>query len=280
MKKTIKKIIKKSKELTKCMLPMSIASMLLITIMTIGVTKITLDLADYYEGPLTVEAYTRQVIEIVMSGRVIMSMMGLWSVLCMLIHGIWYKKKYAKFSQLPTLKKVLPDILTTMFMFFGVSIILELVNTYVPILTKSYTDMMDIEISGGFVIYTVLMAPIAEEYIFRGLTQSIVKKRFNVKTAIVFQAVLFGLMHMNLVQGLYAFGMGLYLGKIKEKYDNILIPIFLHIIFNSINYIPLNISIGLITTLMLSYLYFNKKKDQKKLSNEQFMQSYKKTQYA
>lgn len=252
--------MQKIKMFFKCIIPMSIASILLITISTIGVTKVAWDLSFNYQGPfpVTVESYTKQVMDIILSGEMIILMMGTWSILCILIHGLWYKKKYAIPSPLPDFKSLLPDLLTTLFMFFAIVFLIEFFNAYLPSLTKNYVEMMDIKTSAGLIIYTVFMAPISEEFVFRGLTQSIAKEKIGVREAIFFQSFLFGLMHMNLIQSLYAFGMGVYLGYMKEKYKNILVPIFMHAIFNSINYIPLNLTLGLIGSLTLIYVIVSK----------------------
>ena len=73
-------------------------------------------------------------------------------------------------------------------------------------------DALD-ALTPGMVIYTCLIAPFMEEFIFRGV---LLKKarRFGDRTAVVFCAVMFGLMHGNLNQFLYAVVIGLVLGVV------------------------------------------------------------------
>lgn len=80
---------------------------------------------------------------------------------------------------------------------------------------------------------TVVLAPVSEEIIFRGITLRFLKKagvRFMV--ANVIQALFFGISHMNLVQGLYAFILGLVLGLVAEKCKSVFLPIILHFVIN------------------------------------------------
>ena len=107
----------------------------------------------------------------------------------------------------------------------AVSLILTLIGILLPSSMENYTEM--IETSGVsdysllWVIGTVILPPIVEETIFRGLIY-----RYLV------QAVLFGLFHMNLVQGIYAACLGFLLGYLAYRYDSILIPIAMHSMFN------------------------------------------------
>jgi membrane protease YdiL (CAAX protease family) len=81
-------------------------------------------------------------------------------------------------------------------------------------------------------LYAVLLGPVVEEFIFRGLTQSAASKVMPYYLAIFVQAVLFGAFHMNPIQSCYAFVLGLGLGYIMYLYDNIVITIIIHIIYN------------------------------------------------
>ena len=83
-------------------------------------------------------------------------------------------------------------------------------------------------------IYAVILAPICEELIFRGVTFSAAKKVMPYYLAIVVQAILFGAFHMNAIQGCYAFVLGLGMGYVMHLYNNIFVTIIIHMIFNLI----------------------------------------------
>jgi membrane protease YdiL (CAAX protease family) len=51
-------------------------------------------------------------------------------------------------------------------------------------------------------ISIVIIAPIVEEFLFRGTLQTYLKRRFQPKTAIVISALCFGLFHFSLDQGI------------------------------------------------------------------------------
>ena len=80
------------------------------------------------------------------------------------------------------------------------------------------------------VIKTVIIAPISEEVIFREWIYNFLKKR--TKFYNIIQAFLFGLFHFLLVQSIYAFISGIFLGNIKRKTDSLETVIFCHSFYN------------------------------------------------
>jgi membrane protease YdiL (CAAX protease family) len=82
-------------------------------------------------------------------------------------------------------------------------------------------------------LFVGILIPIFEEVLFRGLIFGELKKAMRVSIAVLLQAFLFGLSHMNLIQGIYAFVLGLILGAVYEKSRNLLLPMVVHISFNA-----------------------------------------------
>ena len=76
------------------------------------------------------------------------------------------------------------------------------------------------------VIKTVIIAPISEEVIFREWIYNFLKKRTKFYNLI--QAFLFALFHFILVQSIYAFIFGIFLGNVKRKTDSLETVIFCH----------------------------------------------------
>ncbi len=100
----------------------------------------------------------------------------------------------------------------------------------------SYEELME---SAGFgnvtlvlVLYSVIIAPISEELIFRGVTMKYATKAMPFFLANIFQAFLFGLFHGNVVQGTYAFVAGLFCGCVCFKGGSIYLSILFHMMFN------------------------------------------------
>ena len=83
------------------------------------------------------------------------------------------------------------------------------------------------------VIYACFLGPIAEELMFRAVTQGYLRRSgLNAVAVIFIQAILFGIAHMNPVQSTYATVFGLSLGLLRHKYGNIRITCLAHIVFN------------------------------------------------
>lgn len=107
---------------------------------------------------------------------------------------------------------------------------------FVPDLIREFERLMEaagVGESGFMLVAAVMLAPIGEEFLCRGLILHYAKKvsrRFWI--ANIIQALMFGVMHMNLVQGTYAFFMGLVMGYLCERYQTLWIPILIHFISN------------------------------------------------
>lgn len=78
-----------------------------------------------------------------------------------------------------------------------------------------------------------IFGPIIEEITFRGLIYRSLKKSMGYIPAVVIQGLLFGILHGNLQQFIYASVLGFIFGFICEWSDSIKPAIFAHIGFNS-----------------------------------------------
>jgi membrane protease YdiL (CAAX protease family) len=94
-------------------------------------------------------------------------------------------------------------------------------------------DEMVSGMSGLTLLAAVLViggAPgIAEELLFRGYIQTRLSQRWGPGLAVLCTAFLFGLIHFDLVQGTFAFGMGLFLGWLTERTGSIWPAIVCHV---------------------------------------------------
>ena len=116
-----------------------------------------------------------------------------------------------------------------------VSVALFILNNikYFDEITGNYrTKLLGIFSTFPEVIKTVIIAPISEEVIFREWIYNFLKKR--TKFYNIIQAFLFGLFHFLLVQSIYAFILGIFLGNVKRKTDSLETVIFCHSFFNLI----------------------------------------------
>ena len=87
------------------------------------------------------------------------------------------------------------------------------------------------------------MAPIAEEVVFRGAVLRTLLDIFGSRThwaAIVFSALVFGAIHLNLAQGTHAFLVGLLLGWMYYRTGSILPGVLFHWVNNTVAYLMFN----------------------------------------
>ena len=112
------------------------------------------------------------------------------------------------------------------------------INSYIGSFTgKDLMDMNPVtEIAMDFtpsmLLYTCIVGPFMEELMFRGflLRRS---RIFGDRTAVVYTALMFGLMHGNIAQFLYATGIGLIFGYVAVKTNSIRYTVLLHIVVNT-----------------------------------------------
>lgn len=102
------------------------------------------------------------------------------------------------------------------------------------------------------ILTTAILAPLMEETIFRGIILNRLLMKYSEKKSIIISALLFGIIHMALVQGIEAFIIGLGLGMIFVKTKSLKPCIIAHAINNSLAII-LSQTIGnsLTTTYLL-----------------------------
>lgn len=77
-----------------------------------------------------------------------------------------------------------------------------------------------------------IMVPIVEEVIYRGLVYKRSLRYLTPRQAMVFSAVVFGIFHFNLIQGVYAFVLGIVFAYVYQKYQNLNYCILMHAFAN------------------------------------------------
>lgn len=120
-----------------------------------------------------------------------------------------------------------------------ISGILNIVLSMSSYLSDNYNAITEtISTNTIFMIISVtILAPFAEEIIYRGIVLKVCENSMPFIAANMIQALLFGLYHMNLVQGTYAFAMGLIFGYVCKKRKSIIASIFLHMVVNISSYL-------------------------------------------
>ena len=132
---------------------------------------------------------------------------------------------------------VLPVVAGIAFCIFGNDLL-----SFLPLgnFADSYEDTATLLYGNN--IYTELLciaiiAPIGEEFFFRGLVYRRMRDYMPIWSSIILSALCFGVYHGNVVQGIYASILGCVLAYIYEKYQNLLAPILVHIAANVLSVI-------------------------------------------
>lgn len=187
-------------------------------------------------GEITVLA-TRKVMENIVLVLIISQLVAT------LVFGLWYyiaygKKKRPDGTEKPEAVHFSLIVAIGILIQFFVSGILNLVQNFAPQLLEQYNELIEqmgiMEGTALTLISTVILAPLSEELTCRGVILKLAGKvspKFWV--ANVIQALAFGILHANLVQGLYAFGLGLVLGALYNKFKNIWLCMLLHAVMNA-----------------------------------------------
>lgn len=122
-------------------------------------------------------------------------------------------------------------LVLTMFLTFLAMLIPQAFSAYNTVMDSLTDSSLTVT-----VVYVLIVGPISEELIFRGAILDRFYLAFPFLLANLLQAALFGLYHMNLIQGLYALCLGFVLGLIRQATGSILASILAHILFNSTSY--------------------------------------------
>ncbi len=162
------------------------------------------------------------------------------AVICILIFGIWYNRRFGNENTL-RIKKVFTAKNITYILLLGlglqvaITLILSTVVAIKPEWVKEYLELLTPFLEENSILtlcYMLLIAPISEEIIFRGVIFEKSKKNMPLFLANILQALLFGIFHMNLVQGIYTFALGIVLGIVCIKCRSLYAAMLLHIVFN------------------------------------------------
>lgn len=175
----------------------------------------------------------------------------LWAhILIIFCFALWFyygcgrhKLREAKSAFVP--KTLLVTILVAGGMCFFINFAMPVIIEIIPkSIVDRYEELME---QAGFgvdtlaIVASVLLAPFGEELACRGVIFHYAKKAvsdlddrrkaFWIANSI--QALMFGIMHANIIQGTYAFIMGLALGYLRHRYNSLAPAILAHMMINA-----------------------------------------------
>ena len=92
-----------------------------------------------------------------------------------------------------------------------------------------YGGSIGIELLGA-----ALITPILEELLHRGVVYGRLRRRMGMWSAVVISALIFAVLHFNIVQFVYAFLMGIVFALVVEKTGRLSLTVIAHIVANTI----------------------------------------------
>lgn len=93
------------------------------------------------------------------------------------------------------------------------------------------------EVTLAMILAAVIMAPVIEEVLFRGLVFKSLLRGMPLIPALILQACIFGLMHGQIIWICYATVIGIVLGVIKTRYGSLYPCILFHFVFNGWSFV-------------------------------------------
>jgi membrane protease YdiL (CAAX protease family) len=89
------------------------------------------------------------------------------------------------------------------------------------------------------ILLAVAIAPIAEELAFRGYLYGVMRRYFGALPALVFTAVLFAIIHLNVPTLFPLFILSCVFTVSYEATGSLLVPMTMHALFNTINLVAI-----------------------------------------
>ena len=241
---------------------LSFTPFLLVFFLQNGISVFVSELLSVYAFATSTEtdpkAFVEAVSKLATSTPVYSTILLLYGVAAFIVTAVWYRAFLAQqkpdFNLKGNAREVWDDakdsfrgyrkgriILSCLLIGCTFQIVMNYFMTAVAMLKpdwlQEYQKAMDMSglgderLSVPLLIYMVV-GPLSEELTFRGLTYGYARRAVSFWAANCIQALLFGIFHMNPLQGIMAFFVGLLLGYIYGHCKNIFVTMAIHLVFN------------------------------------------------
>lgn len=181
----------------------------------------------------------------------ILTMIGAAATIPVLMTGYRYdqRKRGTSHAVEPEFNGCLPLIIL-----LGIGICISVNNiislTPIPVIFSGYEETAAALYSPPMVIQLLaagLVIPAAEELIFRGLMFAPLRERMPFWMAAVISSLLFGIYHGNVLQGVYAFLLGMTMAWLYERVKSLAAPFVFHVLANVTSILVTNTGLGIIS---------------------------------
>ena len=153
------------------------------------------------------------------------------TLILILLFGFYYLKKYEdklKISFKTTFNLSLLGLDIALFINMFLLILASFTN--IQIFTEKTFNL-------SIFLASVILGPILEEIIFRGIMYNKAKKYFGIQASAFIVSLVFSFLHFNIYKIIYIFFLSYLLIYLYEKNKTLVTPIWLHIIFNLVGYL-------------------------------------------
>lgn len=233
MKNGLKSIGKASLYFGVYFLAQAIVGAVLGAVISVGLTAELMATGQALDEALLMEQMTAKILEMT-------SLMVLVSgAIALVIYGIIFLVRKKNMAKEICLTKIdMKSILPIVIMAVGFNLLITLVLNLIPFPENWMESYM--ANSGGLQegntiinwVSVVIMAPVVEEIVFRGLIYTRLKKGMPALVAAFLCAIVFGAMHGTIIWFMYAFVLGMLLVWCMEKYQSLTASILFHMAFN------------------------------------------------
>lgn len=134
----------------------------------------------------------------------------------------------------PTFLKLLSIFIVAFALTLGYNLLIEIGKAYGYLPQASINDKLYSMDRIKLIVNALIIAPIAEELVFRGGFYMILRHFISEKMAWIISAISFAVYHMDISQSLYAFLFGLALVSIIRDYGDLFSSVFMHFCANLI----------------------------------------------
>ena len=164
---------------------------------------------------------------------ILFSFLGHLSIFLCLIYLVIVQKK----NKFVLKKKEFFNVVICCILFVPIIFLISIVS---KLLLPEFTEQQQVkdlrdnffEIISRDGVMIILLAPIIEEVVFRGLFYAALKSYFPWIVSLIFSSVVFSLIHENILAFTLLFSLSLLLTFIYELYGKLFYPILIHSCFN------------------------------------------------
>lgn len=113
--------------------------------------------------------------------------------------------------------------------------------------SEAFVEVNQVLTAGSFglqILGVGILVPIVEELLFRGIIYKRMKEIMPTLQAGISCALLFGVLHANIVQGIYGFCIGILMCLVYERFHSLIAPILMHVSANLVVVLAAGFNIG------------------------------------